>query len=189
MIFVENKRKAIENLTKTYRDAKIIDVTSKAEETFVKFSPFYPHGNIPVPFSNLYSFSVEGIWQGLKVFEAQDVDIGKFKIRDMKGLKRTSSKFGKTLGHRKGIDGGELIDYITARKQIYLPSYYYVLETRLVDEIILLRNIALRQDIVLLDYETNGDIEDASKPLSHAYLIKKFLEEKYLVDAKVHQEK
>lgn len=52
----------------------IIDVTSKAQNEFVKFSPFYPIGGIPVPFTDDIAVSVEGIWQGLKVFETADVD-------------------------------------------------------------------------------------------------------------------
>jgi hypothetical protein len=30
--------------------------------------------------------------------------------------------------------------------------------------------------IVFLDYDTNGDIEDYTKPLSHASLIKRYIE-------------
>ena len=38
-------------------------------------SPFYPHGDIPVPFSQGYTAAcVEAVWQGLKVFEDEDVD-------------------------------------------------------------------------------------------------------------------
>ncbi len=39
--------------------------------------------------------------------------------------------------------------------------------------------IALKQDLVLLDFETNSDIENIRKPLSHAALIKKFIDKKY----------
>ena len=35
------------------------------------------------------------------------------------------------------------------------------------------------QDIVLLDYNTNTDIRDISKPLSHAGLVKLYIEGKY----------
>lgn len=73
----------------------IIDVTSKAQDEFVKFSPFYPNGGIPVPFTEgLVAVSVEGIWQGLKVFEDADVDTTFFSKRDMKNLKRTTRKYG-----------------------------------------------------------------------------------------------
>ena len=33
-----------------------------------------------------------------------------------------------------------------------------------------------RRPVVLLDYETNGDVEDLSRPLSHAALVKCHLE-------------
>lgn len=76
MIIIESKRKKLENILKKYPGALIVDVTSKATDGLVKLSPFYPHGGIPVPFSEGYtSTCVEGIWQGLKVFEDEDIDI------------------------------------------------------------------------------------------------------------------
>ena len=75
MIIVESKRKKMETLEKEYPGAMIIDVTSHADNEFVQFSPFYPHGGIPVPFTDYISAeSVEGIWQGLKVFENYNID-------------------------------------------------------------------------------------------------------------------
>jgi hypothetical protein len=179
MIFIDSKKKKAATLAKLYPNAEVIDVTSKGTEPFVRFSPFYPHGNIPVPFSqNTFSFSVEGIWQGLKVFEKSDIDISKFEVQNMKNLKRTVRKFGKPLGHRKGISGTDLLGYLEARKQIYLPSYSWVLENKVTSEIDRLMDIAQRKDLVLLDFEINADIENASKPLSHAALVRKFIEQK-----------
>lgn len=180
MIFIESKKKRKNTLAKLYPNAEVIDVTSKGKEPFVRLSPFFPHGNIPVPFSpNTSAFSVEGIWQGLKVFEKADIDTSKFKVQNMKGIKRTVRKFGKPLGHRKGIRGTELLDYLTARKQIYLPSYAWLLQNKTTSEVEQLIQIALRQDLVLLDFETNADIENTKKPLSHAALIKKFIDKKF----------
>lgn len=180
MIYVENKKKSLKTLAKLYPSAEVIDVTSKGNFPYVKLSPFYPHGNIPVPFSlNCFAKSVEGIWQGLKVFELEDVDVSKFEIVDMKGIKRTVRKFGKPKGHRKGISGFELLDYLTARKQIYLPTYAWVLQNKTTKEIDMLVEIAQKCDLVLLDYETNCDIENIRKPLSHAGLVKKFIDKKY----------
>lgn len=180
MIFIENKKKGAKTLAKLYPKAEVIDVTSKGKEPFVRLSPFYPHGNIPVPFStNTFAYSVEGIWQGLKVFEQADIDISMFEVQDMKGIKRTVKKFGKPLGHRKGVGGSELFDYLTARKQIYLPSYAWLLQNKTTSEVDQLVQIALRQDLVLLDFETNADIDNTNKPLSHAALIKKFIDKKY----------
>jgi len=180
MVEVQNRRRKIENIEKDYPNAIIIDVTSKGKMPMVKFSPFYPIGNIPIPFSpNKFSQSVEGVWQGLKVFEDNDVDESKFDITSMKGLKRTVRKFGVPKGHRKGIEGSQLLDYITARKLIYLPVYKWVLDNRLEKEIDELRNLSKNGTLILLDYTTNGEIENPKKPLSHAQLIKMRLEEKF----------
>ena len=177
MIVIQSKRRKVENILKDFPDAIIVDVTSKGEMPMVKFSPFYPVGNIPIPFSEgKYSASVEGIWQGLKVFETQDVDESKFEVTSMKGLKRTVRKFGKPLGHRKGVKGEELLDYISARKEIYLPIYNWVLDHVLQDELKELTELSKNKTLVLLDYETNEDIENPRKPLSHAGLIKMKIE-------------
>lgn len=154
MIYIENKKRKIERLRQQYPDADILDITSSAPTRYAQLlSPFYPHGNIPVPFTpGMTAYSVEGIWQGLKVFEACDVDISSFANTSMKGLKRTVKRYGKPLGHRKGVLGEELLDYFSARMQIYIPSYKWVLDNvPAVHEIV--KRIADRadnHDVVLL---------------------------------------
>jgi hypothetical protein len=183
MIHIINKKTKEATILKKYPNALILDVSSKGEQPWVKFSPFYPHGNIPIPpqIDNIKYFSqtVEGIWQGLKVFEGEDIDRSKFSIKNMEGIKRTVRKFGKPLGHRYGIEGKELLDYPTARNKIYLRTYAWVLDNLLQNEIQLLKEKAEKQDLVLLDYNTNEDIENYKTPLSHAGLVKKYLLKKY----------
>lgn len=180
MIYIENKRKSEKKLLELYPDAIIADVTSKSNSSLVKLSPFYPHGNIPIPFSDSETAeSVEGIWQGLKVFEKEDIDRKSFINDSMKDIKRTVRKLGKPKGHRKGIRGVELLNYIEARFEIYLPSYLWVLENKVSSIINRLKEAAIKQDILLLDYETNSDIMNAKKPLSHAFLIKAYIEGRY----------
>ena len=178
MIIVESKRKKPATILKKYPDAILADVTSSAKDGLVKLSPFYPHGGIPVPFSEGYKATcVEAIWQGLKVFEGAGVDTSLFQNDTMKGLKRTVRRFGKPLGHRKGVNGTELLGYIEARKQIYIPTYRWVLENKV--ENIIERLKAANEEgktIVLLDYDTNADVDNAKKPLSHASLIKAYVE-------------
>lgn len=172
MIIVKNKRCSQEKLLKEFPGAIIVDVTSKGDEEWRKLSPFYPHGGIPVPFSEgLTSMSVEGIWQGLKVFESGDVDRSSFRNDSMKGIKRTVRTNGKCLGHRKGVNGNTLLGYIEARKEIYVPSYFWMLENKCGEQINKLRIISQSKLVILLDYDTNADIEDTKKPLSHASLI------------------
>jgi len=178
MIIIESKRKKPATILKKYPDAILADVTSGAKDGLVKLSPFYPHYGIPVPFSEGYTAAcVEAIWQGLKVFESSDVDVQMFQNDTMKNIKRTVRRFGKPLGHRKGVHGTELLGYIEARKQIYIPTYRWILENKVSDIIDRLRDASNSgKIIVLLDYDTNADVENAKKPLSHASLIKAYAE-------------
>lgn len=189
MIFIESKKKKEKTLLAKYPNAKIVDVTSKATTSLVKLSPFFPHGDIPIPFSeNTNGKSVEGIWQGLKVFKNYDIDKEKFLNDSMKDIKRTVRKYGTPLGHRKGINGHELLNYIDARIKIYLPIYLWVLENKVKEIINRLKEASINDDIVLLDYETNCDVLNPKKPLSHAFLIKAFIEGKYPTEIELYKE-
>ena len=183
MIIIESKRKKIDNIHKKHPNAIIADVTSQAKDGLVRLSPFYPHGNIPVPFSEGYtSTCVEGIWQGLKVFENEDIDISMFLNDTMKGIKRTVRKYGRVLGHRKGVHGTEILGYVEAKHQIYIPAYRWMLEHRAMEIIERLRKASETKTIVLLDYNTCCNVDDETKPLSHAYLVKAYAEGLYPFD-------
>lgn len=177
MIIVESHRKKIDTLRRAYPDAVILDVTSHATGALRRLSPFYPHMGIPIPFSEgATGASVEGIWQGLKVFEHAGIDTDVIRRTTMKDLKRTVRKYGKPLGHQKGLHGTELLNYLTARRLIYLPCYKWVLENRCQDLVEILRKQSAEKTVVLLDYETNGDVDDPRKPISHAQLVKLYCE-------------
>ena len=183
MIIIDSKRKKTENILKKYPNAIIADVTSQANDGLVRLSPFYPHGGIPVPFSEEYTATcVEGIWQGLKVFENEDIDISMFLNDTMKGIKRTVRKHGRVLGHRKGVHGTEILGYVEAKHQIYIPAYRWMLEHRAMDIIERLRKASETKTIVLLDYNTCCNVDDETKPLSHAYLVKAYAEGLYPFD-------
>lgn len=180
MIFIESKRKKIENILKQYPEAIVADVTSNAKDGLVKLSPFYPHGGIPVPFSpGVTAECVEGIWQGLKVFENEGIDMTMFKNNTMKNLKRTVRTHGKVLGHQKGIDSTDILSYVDAKHQIYIPTFKWVLENKVAHIIERLRIASKAKTIVLLDYNTCCDVDSPSKPLSHAFLIKAYVEGLY----------
>ena len=182
MIYVVNKKRKLEKVKEEFPNAIILDITSKSNMYAQILSPFYPHMNIPIPFTEgLTATCVEAVWQGLKVFDGADVDFATFRNDTMHDLKRTVRKFGMPKGHRKGADGTELLGYFEARMLIYLPTYKWVLDNvpevhRVVERI---KEQSKIQDIVLLDYNTNIDFRDASKPLSHAGLVKLYIEGKY----------
>lgn len=183
MIYIANKKRAIENIRKDFPNAAILDITSTSDMRYAQIlSPFYPHMNIPIPFTEgLTATCVEAVWQGLKVFENADVDFSTFENATMEGIKRTVRKFGRPKGHRKGAFGKVLLDYFEARMLIYLPTYKWVLdnipEVHHIVERIKKQNET--HDIVLLDYNTNIDFRDISKPLSHAGLVKLYVEGNY----------
>ncbi|KAB2380673.1 DUF6939 family protein [Actinomadura montaniterrae] len=176
-VHVASRRRARASVEAEWPGAVVLDVTSRGPQPWVRFSPFYPHGGIPVPLSDgATGASVEGIWQALKVFEGDDVDPARLAITSMKGIKRTVRKYGPVRGHRAGLDGDELLPYGRARREIYLPAYRWVLENEVAD---LVEEVRRLGEVVLLDYTVNGDVDDLSKPLSHAALIALFAEDRW----------
>ena len=184
MIVVANKKRKIEKIMEENPGAYILDVTSSSEQLEGKIlSPFYPHYRIPIPGDSktVTAACVEAIWQGLKVFENEGIDLAMFRNDTMKNIKRTVRKFGRPLGHQYGVFSKELLSYDDAKRLIYIPSYKYVLENvpsvkKSLDK---LRTILETRDVVLLDYNLNPDNADKSKPLSHAELIKMYIEDRY----------
>lgn len=183
-IAIASRRSKLENLKLKYPGAAIIDVTSRGGEPWCRLSPFHPHGGIPVPNSGgATAWCVEGVWQGLKVFESEGIDLATLENSTGAGLKRTVRRLGPPRGHQYGYGpGGEahrLLGYIEARRLIYLPTYLWMLEHKAQKEIEELRQLASQKDLVLLDYNTNADWSNPSKPLSHAALVKLYLEGRY----------
>jgi uncharacterized protein DUF6939 len=176
-IAIASRRRKLASIEKLCPEALIFDLTSKGPEPWVRFSPFYPHGDIPIPNSpGAVAQSVEGLWQGLKVFEREDIDPGKWAITSLSGIKRSGRSRGAVRGHRFGIGSDVLLGYREARRRIYLPAYRWVLENHLAHLVGILRQHLAEKSVVLLDYETNGDLADLSRPLSHAALVKYHLE-------------
>lgn len=180
------KKTELKCIEELYPDATIIDVTSKSEDEFRQLSPFYPHRNIPVPYSSPWvSACVEAIWQGLKVFEKADIDTALFQNTTMKNLKRLSNKrnnfkYGRILGHRLGVNGktSQLLGAVEARLHLYAPAYRWVLENKVPHLVEKIRDLSSRGTVILVDYKTNCDIYN-DKPLSHAGLIKAYIEGTY----------
>jgi sugar/nucleoside kinase (ribokinase family) len=77
------------------------------------------------------------------------------------------------------VHGEELLGYIEARKKIYLTCYKWVLENKLKKLVTAIRIISKNKPVVLLDYNTNPDVNNPKKALSHASLIKAYIEGNY----------
>src|SRR5271166_1471487 len=99
----------------------------------------------------------------------------------MTGLKRMSNQIGPSgqrrgavLGHQCGCQADSMLDYLQARIRIYLPCYLEIL-LRVPNELDQLKSFAQEDGLVLLDYNTNEDVRNLSSPLSHAALIRDYL--------------
>ncbi|TPX31243.1 hypothetical protein SmJEL517_g05381 [Synchytrium microbalum] len=181
-VVIVHKMTKIDTLKQIYGDTvSVVDVTSKSSLPYVKFSPFYPwKDGIPIATdSSKTAVSVEGIWQGLKVFENEGISTKHLQNDTMQNVKRSATRLrGKVLGHSATVtDEITLLEYIDARKQIYLPAYKYVLDNYLQKEVALLANMVRELDttLCLKDYTTNSDVDDVTQPLSHASLIAAYI--------------
>ena len=154
-------------------DATVHDVSSRSSSIALrKLSPFYPHGRIPVPgASDMYSDSVEGIWQGLKVIGG-DTDFSYFSG---KGRKRR----GRPEGHRFG---DRLLGYVEARRMIYIPSYRYLWNECIGRDLrrFFFENATRGVVQYFYDFENIGDVEDTSSPLAHSSVLVQLLAEEYV---------
>lgn len=78
---------------------------------------------------------------------------------------------------------GKIIGYQEARNKIYLPTYKYVLDNKLETMVGWLMNrIKNGENFVFLDYNTNTDYHNLASPLSHAGLVRDYVEGRYPTD-------
>ncbi len=141
-----------------------IDVSSRGCKIYRCLSPF-SHSEayqIPVPGDeSLRAHSVEGIWQGLKIINGA-TDTSLFFGRPRK-------RRGETQGH---LFGKDVLDYRTARRQIYLPAYvYHAVNNGLGAVKDDLERRLQSGPVVVYDIGSNGNIDDLSSPFSHAALL------------------
>jgi hypothetical protein len=109
-IAVGSRRVCPATVEKRWPGAVVVDVTSKGPVPWVRFSPFYPHGGIPVPNTpDQTAASVEGLWQGLKVFEREVINPSKWRITTMRGIRRSGTARGADRGHRHGVGSDVLL--------------------------------------------------------------------------------
>lgn len=172
MIIIEYKRN-YEAIQRQYSNVLIVDVSSKNHI----LNPFYPHKRIRVPFTDGYSgISVAAIWNSLMVFEDADVDMDLRNIRIHTLVRKHNGKF---VGIRQGYFNNYIMDVVEARKKILIPMYRWMLEQKVFPVILKLREIMQQRDIVLLNDSVNCDIDNINHPLSHAWLIKSYVEGLY----------
>lgn len=132
-------------------NAIIIDMSYRSTTMTSCLSPYFPWGNIPVPFSTgMVAQSAMSIWEGLKVFEFGDVDIKVFSYKHKEDLNRANLSLGNLIGYRRGMNYDYIYDENEAYRQIFIPTYQWILEHRAFKTIQWLRHY-LRENIILID--------------------------------------
>ena len=65
MIYIESKKRKLEKIQEEFPNAVILDITSTSNMRYAQIlSPFYPHMNIPIPFTDgVTATCVEAVWQ------------------------------------------------------------------------------------------------------------------------------
>ena len=84
------------------------------------------------------------------------------------------------MGHYNG-EGMPLLDYVDARRRIYLPAYRQYIDRHCAETILRLKGIARDRKVALVDYGTNGDVTNTKSPLAHAALLRRYLLGEYPV--------
>jgi len=165
------------------RGGKIIDVSKTSTDTnWRQLNYSWPHSFIPFPYNRKdranYGLSVKGIWESLKVFENEGVDIVLCTQATM--TKRIPNETrGSFLGWQAGIFGTRILQSEEAAKKILFPTYRFMLEHNCQSQIMELQNMYQSgQPILLIDTATNEEIAEKSE-VSSAWLLKMYLEGKY----------
>eukprot|EP00026_Physarum_polycephalum_P006475 Phypoly_transcript_06518.p1 GENE.Phypoly_transcript_06518~~Phypoly_transcript_06518.p1 ORF type:complete len:309 (+),score=60.31 Phypoly_transcript_06518:763-1689(+) len=144
--------------------------------TFKRFSTRFPHMHVPIPFmpENRVGSTVEGIWQGLQVYENEDTDGDYMIATKPRDLVRKAK--GEFKGWRKGLRGTGLLSLVDARKQILIPTYKHVLEKNLKKEVQQIQEKREREGKVIVVVGEGGevgwDVEDEKVPFGAAGILK-----------------
>lgn len=141
-----------------YSNSLVVDLTTRDKtDIFAKLSPYYPHGNIPIPNTpNKVFHSINEVWQKLCVKDCES-DPKRLKIK-------------------KGLYLNEYWTYTEARKKILIPLYSWMLENNAWNIINDLRELSKCETITIIDNSINCNIDNIHEPFSCAFLLKAYIE-------------
>lgn len=131
------------------------------------FDPMFPHGGIPLPDNKGYSkgvFSdtVQGVWEALAIID------GKVNSSFLHGIPEYRSN-----PKCEWAFGGNRIGWVDARQAIYIPTFIWMFDKKIPNEIkISFYNIAKTGVVVYFyDNSENPDPLQPTNDFSHAFLV------------------
>lgn len=171
-------------------DALAIDSADCAPppmKRFEVFNPFHvdPAAAIPVPGRSETAWSIESVWQGLKVVDkrtAPEMFTATPHKRPPESERRRSKTYDYTASR---FDlAGEVIGLVEARWLIYLPTYTHTLSHRvpsLVDDTLRAAR-AEGRPVRFYDWDDNFDIDDPRGSFAHSALLASWYGGRYVAD-------
>lgn len=132
----------------------VIDMTSASKVgTFRKFSPTYIHEQgIPVPgMKDTRAMSIKGIYEGLKEFQHEGIDLSRFCTRNQRRLPGRTR--GLLLGH--SYMGERLEDPEAVWLFVLEPSLRYKLDNYLELEMYFLKQLVAEGNTLVLVVDKN----------------------------------
>lgn len=163
----ENYEENVKAARKIFPRALVFDVT--AVGAMKKLDPGCPVGRVEIPGrERMKALSLQGVWEGLKVFKKNDEIDEKWMTDERKiGRKRGFKNWGEMIGIRVN---GELMREEEGRKMMREIYEKMIRERfgRILDGI---RREAERKTVVLLDYKE----ENKDRVFNHTEVLKEML--------------
>jgi hypothetical protein len=159
--------------------AIVVNTTSRSNDFGKAFSPFL---NEPIELAGLRAGNVENFWQYTKVYNEHAHDPKAWEAWRDKGL---SKKFADRYPMGKGARplcsrlSGKDLDYISARKEIYIPIYrqklhkYCMTQLDTLADMLTVTAVALWDfDGYLTDLPFKDIVNNPDRKMGHAFVIK-----------------
>lgn len=165
--------------------ALVVNTTSRSSDFGFAFSPFLNQGTVAV--GDLFSHNVENLWQFSKVYEehANDEDAyAYFAWRDRGFADRRAHRYPMGKGRKPlySVLNGERLDYVTARKRIYVPAYRQKLREFCTRQLETLVDMLTVTDVALWDFDgylTDDDFDtvlnSSDRKMGHAFIIQRMV--------------
>jgi len=187
-VVIESRKMSEEDIRALYGDdVMIANISTDNTAKFRYLHPTFPHGGIPVPGATSdddvqLAASVEGLYEGLKVFTNTGISTTSMTNTDMRNIKRYQSQSkGKFLGYKGNIHNDALLNEEEAREAIYLPAFKYVLDGPANAYLHpLIEALDEGRRVVLVDSKKQQHkLSDTQHPVSYAVLIASYLKGTY----------
>ena len=161
----EDYMKNVKEAQKIWQKALVFDVTLGG--AMEKMDPSFPIEKVKIPGIRKWALSLNGVWEGLKVFSKKnEIDSTYFFNEKKLGKTRKCKSYGNLIGVKIGE---EVLDVEKGIEEVFVKGYKYLLENRYDGLMNVIKNAAKEKVVVLLDYN-----EDRY-PVSHAEMIKDYI--------------